>query len=114
MNLLLGAGGLSLRLEDALHLLALSLAPDVSAETLLGELETSLVLGHLQQLEAALFVGREAGNLTHHLAHELDVLVLHALSAGRLHGSLLVGDHVWILCMHRDICAKRQQKYRQS
>ena len=64
-----------------MHLLALSLSADVRTETLLGELEASFVLGDLQQLEAALLVRREAGDFTNHLAHEFDVLVLHALSS---------------------------------
>ena len=70
-----------MRLENSLHLFALSLSADVSSETLLGELEASFVLGDLQQLETALLVRREAGDFTNHLAHEFDVLVLHALSA---------------------------------
>merc|ERR1712168_360635 len=74
-SLLLGAGRFPLRLKNRLHFFALSLSADVSSQTLLGELETSFVLGDLQQPEAALFVRREAGDFTHHLAHEFDVLV---------------------------------------
>ena len=58
--LLLGAGGLPLSLEHALHLLPLSFSADVSPETLLGELQATLVFRHLQQLQTALFVRGEA------------------------------------------------------
>ena len=61
-SLLLGAGGLSLSLEDCLHLLALSLSSDVGAETLLGELQASLVFRHLQQLQTTLLVRSESRN----------------------------------------------------
>ena len=85
---LLSAGRFPLRLKNRLHFFALSLSADVSSQTLLGELETSFVLGDLQQLEAALLVRREAGDFTHHLANEFDVLVLHALPPRRLHRRL--------------------------
>merc|ERR1719309_1139126 len=92
LHLRLGTGGFPLRLQDSLHLLALPLSSDVSAEALLGEFETAFVLGDFQQLEAPLLVGSEPGDLAHHLAHELDVLVLHALPAGRLRRRLVFRD----------------------
>ena len=87
-SLLLSAGRFPLRLKNRLHFFALSLSADVSSQTLLGELETSFVLGDLQQLEAALLVRREAGDFTHHLANEFDVFVLHPLPSRRLHRRL--------------------------
>merc|ERR1739838_1053676 len=73
-------GGLPLRLQDSLHLLSLPLSSDVGAKALLGELETPLL------------VGSEPGDLPHHLADELDVLVLHTLTAGRLRRRLVLRD----------------------
>merc|ERR1739838_795883 len=85
-------GGLPLRLQDSLHLLSLPLSSDVGAKALLGELETPFVLGDFEQLEAPLLVGSEPGDLPHHLADELDVLVLHTLTAGRLRRRLVLRD----------------------
>merc|ERR1711955_104187 len=82
LRLLLGAGGLPLSLEHALHLLPLSFAADVSSETLLGELQATLVFRHLQQLQTALFVRSETGDLSDHFPDKFDVFVLDALSSG--------------------------------
>merc|ERR1719334_2790786 len=91
-QLRLGTGGFPLRLQDSLHLLALPLSPDVSAEALLGEFQTTFVFGDFEKLQAPLLVGGEPCDFAHHLAHELDVLVLHALPTGRLRRRLVFRD----------------------
>merc|ERR1712198_163937 len=88
--LLLGAGGFPLCLQDTLHLLALSLSADVRSETLLGELQASLVLGHLQQLQASLLVRSESGDLSDHLADKFDVFVLNTLSSRWFDGGFVL------------------------
>jgi len=86
------AGGLPLGLKDALHLLALSFATNVGAQTLFGEFQATLVFGHLKQLETAFLVRGEASDFPHQIAHKLDVLVLDALSPGWLDRSFVFGN----------------------
>lgn len=63
--------------------LTLPLGADVRTEATLQELEGALILGHLQQLHTALLVRRMANDLADQIAHELGVLGLDTLGAGR-------------------------------
>ena len=92
-SLLLGAGGLSLGLEDCLHLLALSLSSDVGAETLLGELQASLVFRHLQQLQTTLLVRSKSRNRKKETA--LHVAIMKRLSHYPINPYLYFSDYLY-------------------
>merc|ERR1712168_82349 len=102
-------------LEDSGHLLTLPLGPDVGADSLLQELEATLVLGDLEQLHGPSLVGSEADNLTDEVAASL-VMLGHAsfgpgrgqrgLDLGGLLALLHANDHFvtgchldcWVVC----------------
>ena len=53
-------GVLALGLKNSRHLLTLSLSTEARADALLQELETTLVLGDLQQFHGSTFVGSKS------------------------------------------------------
>lgn len=55
----------------------LPLATDVSAQTSLAELQSTLILGDLQQFHASLLIGSMSDDLTNQIANEFGVLGLY-------------------------------------
>lgn len=60
--------------DDRGHLITLPLAAEVGAESLLEELQSTLILGHTQQLHGSSLVGSKADDLANDAADELVVL----------------------------------------
>lgn len=63
--------------ENVLQFLTLPLATDVCTQTGLAELQSTLVLGDLQQFHASLLVWSVADNFADQIAHEAGVLGLN-------------------------------------
>mgnify|MGYP007002766954 CR=1 FL=1 len=60
--------------DDRGHLITLPLAAEVGAESLLEELQSTLILGHTQQLHGSSLVGSKADDLANDAADKLVVL----------------------------------------
>merc|ERR1712168_1667300 len=84
-------------LEDSGHLLTLPLGPDVGADSLLQELEATLVLGDLEQLHGPSLVGSEADDFTDEVTASLVVLGHATLGPGRGQGGLDLGGLLALL-----------------
>lgn len=69
-------GGLTHMGQDVTQLLALSLRTDVCTQATLQELQSALILGHLQQLHGASLVWSMSDNFAHQIADEFCVLGL--------------------------------------
>jgi hypothetical protein len=63
--------------QDCSQFFTLSLSTDVCTQATLQELESTLILGHLQQLHGTSFVGSMADNFAHQIADEFCVLGLN-------------------------------------
>jgi len=60
--------------EDSSHLLPLSLATEMSAKLLLGQLQSALITAHAKKLADALLIGSQSADLVHDAADELHTL----------------------------------------
>ena len=70
-------------LQDSSHLFTLPLGPNVGADPLLQELQTSLILGDPEQLHSTFFVGGETNDFSHNVTDKLVMVGLLALVLGR-------------------------------
>jgi len=68
-----------LGLDDVLHLLSLSLGGNVATQSLLAELQGTLVLGNSEQLNTSSLVGSVADDLSNDIVNESGLLGFHAL-----------------------------------
>jgi hypothetical protein len=68
-----GGSSLPLLKDDLLKLLPLPLGTEVSAQSLLEELESPLFSGHFQELHAPTLIWSEANNFTHDVTDEFVV-----------------------------------------
>lgn len=69
--------------QDVGELLTLPLGTDVRAQPPLQELESTLVLRHLQQFHRPFLVGGMAGHFADQVPHEFSVFRLYPLQPGR-------------------------------
>lgn len=77
-------GSLTHMSQDVTQLFTLSLGADVCSETTFQELQSTLILGHLQQLHGAAFVRGMTDDLADQVADEFCVLGLDLKRKQRL------------------------------